>query len=150
MWAEIKETNKAGCSVWTEKSMVFVNVLFFLTIHQNSWTAFSSYYNNKLLQQQCYQWRTSPSAIMRQNESPQRHNIRIMTVLSPYRTRREILIFCQRASQSREMCHACQRVVHTQGHDGRAWRREEGKKQQQESWVAEGGQSTAENTKGVS
>lgn len=61
-------------------------------------------------------------------EAPQRHNIRIMTVLSPYHTRGEVLIFCQRASQSRRMCHACQRAAHTQGHDGRVWRRKNGRK----------------------
>lgn len=57
----------------------------------------------------CYQWTTPTTVISvrtsltttRENQSPQSHNIGIMTVLSPYHTTSELLIFCQRESQSR-------------------------------------------------
>lgn len=62
-------------------------------------------------------------AITRENESPRRHNIRIMTILSPYHARSELLIFCQRALWSRGRCHACDRAMNTQGHEGGAQRR---------------------------
>lgn len=114
-WTDIKKADGLFGVDWKIYS-ICEKLRFFLTRHiQFVHINCSSF----PLQQQWYQWRTSLTAIMRQNESPQRHNIRIMTVLSPYHTRGGVLIFCQRASQSREMCHACQRAMHTQGHDGR-------------------------------
>lgn len=68
--------------------------------------------------QQWYLWRTSVSTIMKREAGSQRHNIRIMTVLSPYHTRGGVLICCQIESQSRGMCHDCQRTRDTRGGGG--------------------------------
>lgn len=73
----------------------------------------------KTLPQQRYQWRTSVTTIMGWEWGPQRYNIRIMTVLSPYHTWGEVLNFCQIASESRGMCHVCERTSYTRGHGGR-------------------------------
>lgn len=73
----------------------------------------------KTLLQQRYQWRTSVTTIMGWEWGPQRYNIRIMTVLSPYHTWGEVLNFCQIASESRGTCHVCERTSYTRGHGGR-------------------------------